>query len=188
MFLTIIILLWCESRCDNPNSSLITSAFSHLTWISPPPIYHLTHQLIHSSTFFSGLRFSSPILEGKVKYGSKKKWQWRGGVKSLLALITSPIYSSESDMKINEPIYYFKQGYFHEWFLFSIYHRIHLKLSIFNILESFFLAFSSVSPHPSDQVLFCVYLWLFFVFYFVQHSANGSNQQNEGFTSVKNRI
>lgn len=45
---------------------------------------------------------------------AQKKWQWRGGVKSLLALITSPIYSSESDMKINEPIHYFKQGYFHE--------------------------------------------------------------------------
>lgn len=34
--------------------------------------------------------------------------------KSLLTLITSPIYPSESDMKINEPSQYFKQGYFDE--------------------------------------------------------------------------
>lgn len=38
----------------------------------------------------------------------------KGGVKSLLALITSPIYPSESDMKINEPLDYFRQGYFDE--------------------------------------------------------------------------
>lgn len=43
-----------------------------------------------------------------------QKIGWGWGVKSLLALITAPIYSLESDNKINEPIDYFRQGYFHE--------------------------------------------------------------------------
>lgn len=53
---------------------------------------------------------------------------WQGSGEIPISFNYVSHYSSESDMMINEPLDYFKQGYFHDWFLFSMYHWIHHKM------------------------------------------------------------
>ena len=73
-------------------------------------------------------------------------------------------------MKINEPIDYFKQGYFHEWFFLSF-------LSLFQIFHPFLgFLFNLLTSMWSPIVVFT---FTDFVFYFVQRSANESKKINQ---------